>query len=367
MSRMLTTIQGRVLGCLLEKERTTPDQYPLTLNALVLACNQSTSRDPVMHLVDHEVETVLAGLKSETLLRYVHPSHGRSVTRYRQVADEAWALDPPAAALVAVLLLRGPQTVAELRTRTERMHAFESPEAVETVLRELSLRGSVQLLDRQPGHKEPRWQQLLAEEAEPTSVPAGVAGPPRPAGMVAGASRRQPRRTAERLATLEARVARLEAALGDLLPDETGLLCVNCPLRPAPPPCRSVGDRQPRSGQRRFWRRRWPALPSLRWSARAHCRRHPLYSGPVSFGLVPLAARWRAVQKSVSASSPNAVTAASMRALKRRVLSSSIGNSGAPNTTLLLPAFGRFMPLPKMLPVPSMKTGTTGAPVRLER
>lgn len=219
---MLTTIQGRVLGCLLEKERTTPDQYPLTLNALVLACNQSTSRDPVMHLVDHEVETVLAGLKSETLLRYVHPSHGRSVTRYRQVADEAWGLDPPAAALVAVLLLRGPQTVAELRTRTERMHAFESPEAVETVLRELSLRGSVQLLDRQPGHKEPRWQQLLAEEAEPTSVPAGAvmfggreAAGTVGGGMVAGS-------TAERLAALEARVARLEAALGDLLPDETG-------------------------------------------------------------------------------------------------------------------------------------------------
>jgi uncharacterized protein YceH (UPF0502 family) len=215
---MLTTIQGRVLGCLLEKERTTPDQYPLTLNALVLACNQSTSRDPVMHLVDHEVETVLAGLKSESLLRYVHPSHGRSVTRYRQVADEAWALDPPAAALVAVLLLRGPQTVAELRTRTERMHAFESPEAVETVLRELSLRGSVQLLDRQPGHKEPRWQQLLAEEAEPTSVPAGAVmfGGREAAGSTVAGS------TAERLATLEARVARLEAALGDLLPDETG-------------------------------------------------------------------------------------------------------------------------------------------------
>ena len=232
MSRMLTTIQGRVLGCLLEKERTTPDQYPLTLNALVLACNQSTSRDPVMHLVDHEVETVLAGLKSETLLRYVHPSHGRSVTRYRQVADEAWALDPPAAALVAVLLLRGPQTVAELRTRTERMHAFESPEAVETVLRELSLRGSVQLLDRQPGHKEPRWQQLLAEEAEPTSVPAGAvmfggraAAGTVGGGMVAGGTATGSTvagSTAERLATLEARVARLEAALGDLLPDETG-------------------------------------------------------------------------------------------------------------------------------------------------
>ena len=228
----LTTIQGRVLGCLLEKERTTPDQYPLTLNALVLACNQSTSRDPVMHLVDHEVETVLAGLKSETLLRYVHPSHGRSVTRYRQVADEAWALDPPAAALVAVLLLRGPQTVAELRTRTERMHAFESPEAVETVLRELSLRGSVQLLDRQPGHKEPRWQQLLAEEAEPTSVPAGAvmfggreAAGTVGGGMVAGstaAGSTVAGGMAERLAALEARVARLEAALGDPLPDETG-------------------------------------------------------------------------------------------------------------------------------------------------
>ena len=233
MSRMLTTIQGRVLGCLLEKERTTPDQYPLTLNALVLACNQSTSRDPVMHLVDHEVETVLAGLKSETLLRYVHPSHGRSVTRYRQVADEAWGLDPPAAALVAGLLLRGPQTVAELRTRSERMHAFESPEAVETVLRELSLRGSVQLLDRQPGHKEPRWQQLLAEEAEPTSVPAGAvrfggraaAGSTVGGGMVAGstaAGSTVAGGMAERLAALEARVARLEAALGDLLPDETG-------------------------------------------------------------------------------------------------------------------------------------------------
>ena len=104
-----------------------------------------------------------------------------------------------------------------MRTRTERMHAFESPEAVETVLRELSLRGSVQLLDRQPGHKEPRWQQLLAEEAEPTSVPAGAVmfGGRAAAGTVAGS-------TAERLAALEARVARLEAALGDLLPDETG-------------------------------------------------------------------------------------------------------------------------------------------------
>ena len=205
MSGMLTIIEGRVLGCLLEKERTTPDQYPLTLNALVLACNQSTSREPVMHLDDHEVEAVLAGLKSQGLLRYVHPSHGRSVTRYRQVADESWSLGAPAAALVAVLLLRGPQTVAELRTRTERLHPFESHEAVEHVLGELLAVGAVQLLERHPGQKELRWQQLLAEEAEP-AVPVAL-----PAAAIGGS-------VAERVAQLEARVARLESALADLLP-----------------------------------------------------------------------------------------------------------------------------------------------------
>ncbi len=209
---MLTIIEGRVLGCLLEKERTTPDQYPLTLNALVLACNQSSSREPVMHLDDHEVEAVLSALKSQGLLRYVHPSHGRSVTRFRQIADESWGLEPPAAAVIAVLLLRGPQTAAELRTRTERLHPFESPEAVEAAVLELSSVGTVQLLERQSGQKEWRWQQLLAEEAEVTfaalitsAVVTGVA--------VSGS-------IADRVAQLEARVARLESALADLLPDE---------------------------------------------------------------------------------------------------------------------------------------------------
>jgi len=201
---MLTIIEGRILGCLLEKERTTPDQYPLTLNALVLGCNQSTSREPVMHVADHEVEATLAGLKAGGLLRFVHPAHGRSVTRFRQVADESWGLSPDAAAVIAVLLLRGPQTVAELRTRTERQHRFDSPEAVEEVLRELAASGRVQLLERQPGQKEARWQQLFAEEAEPSV--AAFSGHSPSGG------------TADRLAQLEARVARLEAALGDLLP-----------------------------------------------------------------------------------------------------------------------------------------------------
>jgi uncharacterized protein YceH (UPF0502 family) len=203
---MLTIVEGRVLGSLLEKERTTPDQYPLTLNALVLACNQATSREPVMRLADHEVEATLAGLKSQGLLRYVHPSHGRSVTRYRQVADESWGLSAAASALVGVLLLRGPQTVAELKSRTERWHPFSSLDDVEVVLRELSSVGSVQLLERQPGQKEARWQQLLAEEAE--LAPSAMVLPSAAAGS-----------TADRLAQLEARVARLEAALGDLLPE----------------------------------------------------------------------------------------------------------------------------------------------------
>ena len=210
---MLSVVEARVLGCLLEKERTTPDQYPLTLNALVSACNQSTSREPVMHLDDHEVDAVLVELKAEGLLRFVHPSHGRSVTRYRQVADEAWGLDAPSAAVVAVLLLRGPQTVAQLRTRTERLHAFESVEAVDTALQVLAAQGQVRLLDRQPGQKEARWQQLLAEEAEVVQAPAadrvpgaGAAGGGPPGGVMA-----------DRVADLEARVARLEAALADLL------------------------------------------------------------------------------------------------------------------------------------------------------
>ncbi len=209
---MLTVVEGRVLGCLLEKERTTPDQYPLTLNALVLACNQATSREPVMRLDEHEVESTLSALKAQGLLRYVHPSHGRSVTRFRQVADESWGLEAAAAAVVAVLLLRGPQTVAELRSRTERLHPFESLAEVESALRELAATGTAQLLERQPGQKEARWQQLLAEEAEQPAPPLvhGASG----AGAAGGQGA-----MADRIAQLEARVARLEAALGDLLPD----------------------------------------------------------------------------------------------------------------------------------------------------
>lgn len=203
--RMLTVIEGRVLGCLMEKERTVPDQYPLSMNALVLACNQSSSREPIMSLDEFEVDASITSMKSQGLVRIVHPSHGRSVTRYRQVADEKLELDDAAAAVVAVLLVRGPQTVAELRSRTERLHTFESAAEVDSCLHNLGDSALVRLLDRQTGQKEQRWQQLIAEESEPAAtliavVPSAVAGS-----------------MADRVAQLEERVAKLESALADLL------------------------------------------------------------------------------------------------------------------------------------------------------
>ncbi|CAB4365816.1 MAG: DUF480 domain-containing protein [Actinobacteria bacterium] len=210
---MLTVIEARVLGCLLEKERTVPDQYPLTLNTLVLACNQTTSREPVMHLADHEVEAVLLGLKSQTLVRYVHPAHGRSVTRYRQVADEAWGIDAPSAALLAVLLLRGPQTSAELATRTERMHVFASPAQMETTLAELVSAGMVQALGRQPGQREHRWQQLLAEEVVAAGHEDGSVPAPPPVMRTTGVTVTD----SDRIADLERRMVRLETELAGLL------------------------------------------------------------------------------------------------------------------------------------------------------
>ena len=202
---MLTVIEGRVLGCLMEKERTVPDQYPLSLNALVSACNQSSSREPIMALDDFEIEACITSMKAQGLVRIVHPSHGRSVTRYRQVADEKFELDDPCAAIIAVLLVRGPQTAAELRSRTERLHSFESVSEVESCLRTLTDSALVRLLDRQSGQKEQRWQQLIADESEPVATPSAVVPSAVPGSM------------ADRVAQLEERVAKLESALADLL------------------------------------------------------------------------------------------------------------------------------------------------------
>jgi uncharacterized protein len=162
----LSTTETRVVGSLIEKQLTTPQQYPLTLNALVAACNQTSNRNPVVSYDDRTVESTVAGLKDKGLLRFVHPSHGRSATRYRQVLDEVLRLDEKQLALLGVLMLRGPQTVGELRARTERMASFADLGEVEGVLDELGSREEplVVRLARQPGQKEERYAHLLAGE-----------------------------------------------------------------------------------------------------------------------------------------------------------------------------------------------------------
>jgi uncharacterized protein YceH (UPF0502 family) len=169
----LTPEEGRVLGCLVEKQLTTPQQYPLTDNALLAACNQTTSRDPVVQYDVAAVRLAVRSLRERGLLRTVHRSGERSDKHQHQL-DEALGLDTAQQALLALLLLRGPQTAAELRARSERMHAFASPEEVEAAL--ASLRDPtdalVVQLDRQPGQKGARFAQVLVEGTVPTPADA---------------------------------------------------------------------------------------------------------------------------------------------------------------------------------------------------
>jgi hypothetical protein len=163
----LTPEQGRVLGALVEKERTTPQGYPLTDNALLAACNQTTSRDPVVSYDVATVRMAVRGLREQGLLRTVHRTGERS-DKHRHELEAALGLSAGQAALLAVLLLRGPQTLAELRARCERMHAFASLEEVDRELLTMAERDEplVTLLPRQPGRKEARFGQLLAPASE---------------------------------------------------------------------------------------------------------------------------------------------------------------------------------------------------------
>ena len=183
----LTREEQRVLGSLIEKEALTPDQYPLTLNSLLLACNQTTSREPVV-LYDRETLTgALSSLREKQLTRVVYPAHAR-VTKYRHVIGEVWALTEQEQAVLAVLLLRGPQTVAELKARTDRYASFEDLGGVEGVLDRLASRPEpmVRRMGRLPGQREERFCHLLgAQDAEVEAIPSAPPPPRPPAGIEA--------------------------------------------------------------------------------------------------------------------------------------------------------------------------------------
>lgn len=179
----LTDGEARVLGCLIEKEATTPDAYPLTANSLRNACNQSTSRDPVMSMTDHDVEQALTSLRARGWTRTVHSTSNRAM-KFRHVVPEVLGLEPGETAVLAVLMLRGEQTVGELKTRTERQHAFGSTDEIAGVLSAMAARDEplVMQLERRPGQKDARWVHLLspvesAPEAGSASPAPADAGP----------------------------------------------------------------------------------------------------------------------------------------------------------------------------------------------
>src|SRR5438034_5074132 len=165
-------VEIRVLGCLIEKQRTTPDAYPLSLNALRLACNQATNREPVVEYDEPTIRGALDSLTRRGWTRLASGPGSRAV-KFRHLFDEALGLDEEEISLLSVLMLRGPQTAAELKQRSERLHRFADREAIERVLSALAERELVVRLPRRPGQKEERWAQLMGSEEPAPSVPAG--------------------------------------------------------------------------------------------------------------------------------------------------------------------------------------------------
>jgi uncharacterized protein len=206
----LTSSEIRVLGCLLEKQRTTPDAYPLSLNALRLACNQSTNRDPVVEYDEAIIRDALNRLQRRGYTRLASGAGSRTA-KYRHLLAEALPMSAAEQAVISVLMLRGPQTPGELKQRSERMYPFAELGEVHDTLGRLIERGLAARLERRPGHKEERYTELLGDSEEQIGAEPERDAQPEPASSPSRAD------LSERVAALEQEVARLSAAIGQPL------------------------------------------------------------------------------------------------------------------------------------------------------
>jgi uncharacterized protein len=200
-------VEIRILGCLVEKQRTTPDQYPLSLNALRLACNQATNRDPV---VDYDEATIRAAIERLSRRGWVRLASGPGsrVAKYRHLLDDALGRVPSQLALLAVLMLRGPQTPGELKQRVERLYPYGSIDEVERALEMLAEYELAEKLPRRPGQSQDRWRQLLGGDEAATAVDPAAPAEPQPSTNV--------ERVYQTQSPLEERVARLEEQVAEL-------------------------------------------------------------------------------------------------------------------------------------------------------
>ena len=205
MAIVLSEVEARVLGCLIEKEITTPEYYPLSLNALLHACNQKSNRDPAMNLEEGEVRQALRGLNDQMLARSA--SGDSRVAKYEHRLADTFNFTRPETAILCELLLRGPQTPGELRSRAERMHPFEDLSVVHSTLKHLMEREPplVKLLPRQPGNKEARYAHLLSGDVELREATPGQ----EPAASKSALHE-------DRMAELESEVAGLQKEIADL-------------------------------------------------------------------------------------------------------------------------------------------------------
>ena len=217
LSRPLSPLEARVLGTLMEKQRTVPDTYPLSLNLVVTGCNQKTSREPVMSVTEAQAQEALDDLKALSL---AIESHGSRVARYEHNFQRVFGVPDQAAALLGLLMLRGPQTAGELRINAERWHRFADISSVEGFLHELAERPAdkggplVVLLPRAPGAREARWAQLLCGPVDLAATPDSIAGSaiqPATGGQM------------DRISALETEVAALRATV-ERLCAELGLV-----------------------------------------------------------------------------------------------------------------------------------------------